>query len=185
MDQSLLLNLYKTALTIRRFEEAAIEQYRVGKIYGYLHPYLGEEAIATGVVPLTHDGIATLTPVASANYIRQLLVAVGTLPGYDHHLDRFERWLPGWLDSITDPEGTMYISMNALQNETVSDFRFQNLWTAKRVYGTAAVYSTFEVSADRLVFKAFSPAGKLRDSFTVIKTKTQAKPFEEPGGPDL
>lgn len=50
MDQSLLLNLYKTALTIRRFEEAAIEQYRVGKIYGYLHPYLGEEAIATGVV---------------------------------------------------------------------------------------------------------------------------------------
>ncbi|HOU09213.1 MAG TPA: FN3 domain-containing metallophosphoesterase family protein [Clostridiales bacterium] len=91
----------------------------------------------------------------------------------------------GFSDSITDPEGTMYISMNALQNETVSDFRFQNLWTAKRVYGTAAVYSTFEVSADRLVFKAFSPAGELRDSFTVIKTKTQAKPFEEPAGPDL
>ena len=50
MDISLLIKLYKTALTIRRFEEAAIEQYRVGKIYGYLHPYLGEEAIATGVV---------------------------------------------------------------------------------------------------------------------------------------
>lgn len=50
MDINLLKKLYKTALTIRRFEEAAIEQYRVGKIYGYLHPYLGEEAIATGVV---------------------------------------------------------------------------------------------------------------------------------------
>ncbi|MCC6496889.1 MAG: hypothetical protein IT193_11615 [Propionibacteriaceae bacterium] len=62
------------------------------------------QAIATGVVPLTHDGIATLTPVASANYIRQLLVAVGTLPGYDHQLDRFERWLPGWLATITDPD---------------------------------------------------------------------------------
>ena len=62
------------------------------------------EAIATGVVPLTHDGIATLSPTRSVNYIRQLLTAVGTLPGYDHHLDRFERWLPGWLDSITDPD---------------------------------------------------------------------------------
>ena len=50
MEKTLLKKLYKTALTIRKFEEAAIEQYRVGKIYGYLHPYLGEEAIATGVI---------------------------------------------------------------------------------------------------------------------------------------
>lgn len=50
MDKDILKNLYKTALTIRRFEEAAIEQYRIGNIYGYLHPYLGEEAIATGVI---------------------------------------------------------------------------------------------------------------------------------------
>jgi len=62
------------------------------------------QAIATGVVPLTHDGIATLSPTRSVNYIRQLLAAVGTLPGYDHHLDRFERWLPGWLAGITDPD---------------------------------------------------------------------------------
>lgn len=56
MDISLLKKLYKTALTIRRFEEAAIKQYRAGKIYGYLHPYLGEEAIATGVVaPIRPD----------------------------------------------------------------------------------------------------------------------------------
>ena len=57
-------------------------------------------AIATGQVPLTHDGIASLTPANSASYVRRLLVAVGTLPDYDHHLDRFERWLPGWLASI-------------------------------------------------------------------------------------
>lgn len=50
MEKTLLNKLFKTALTIRRFEEAAIEQYRLGKIYGYLHPYLGEEAIATGVI---------------------------------------------------------------------------------------------------------------------------------------
>ncbi len=38
------------AYTIRRFEEAAIEQYRLGHIYGYLHPYIGEEAIAVGSI---------------------------------------------------------------------------------------------------------------------------------------
>ena len=32
------------------FEQRAIEQYRVGNIRGYLHPYLGEEAIAVGAV---------------------------------------------------------------------------------------------------------------------------------------
>ena len=50
MDSNLLKQMYETALTIRRFEEAAIEQYRQGNIYGYLHPYLGEEAIATGAI---------------------------------------------------------------------------------------------------------------------------------------
>lgn len=50
MDSSLLTQMYTTALTIRRFEEAAIEQYRLGNIYGYLHPYSGEEAIATGTI---------------------------------------------------------------------------------------------------------------------------------------
>jgi TPP-dependent pyruvate/acetoin dehydrogenase alpha subunit len=50
MESKLLRQMYETALTIRRFEEAAIEQYRQGNIYGYLHPYLGEEAIATGAI---------------------------------------------------------------------------------------------------------------------------------------
>ena len=50
MNSTLLKQMYETALTIRRFEEAAIEQYRLGNIYGYLHPYLGEEAIATGAI---------------------------------------------------------------------------------------------------------------------------------------
>ena len=50
MDSSLLKQMYTTAVTIRRFEEAATEQYRLGNIYGYLHPYCGEEAIATGAI---------------------------------------------------------------------------------------------------------------------------------------
>lgn len=46
----LLLAMYETALTVRRFEQRAIEQYRVGNIRGYLHPYLGEEGIAVGAI---------------------------------------------------------------------------------------------------------------------------------------
>ena len=46
----LLLSMYETAVTIRRFEQRAIEQYRLGNIRGYFHPYIGEEAIAVGVI---------------------------------------------------------------------------------------------------------------------------------------
>lgn len=46
----LLEQMYETAVTIRRFEQRAIEQYRLGNIRGYLHLYLGEEAIAVGSI---------------------------------------------------------------------------------------------------------------------------------------
>jgi TPP-dependent pyruvate/acetoin dehydrogenase alpha subunit len=46
----LLQAMYQTAATIRRFEQRAIEQYRLGNIRGYFHPYLGEEAIAVGSI---------------------------------------------------------------------------------------------------------------------------------------
>ena len=54
-DASTLLSMYETTATIRLFEQRAIEQYRLGNIRGYLHPYLGQEAIAVGA-------IAALTP---------------------------------------------------------------------------------------------------------------------------
>mgnify|MGYP000994342179 CR=1 FL=1 len=50
MDAELLNTMYEKALTIRLFEKAAIAQYRIGNIYGYLHPYLGEEGVAVGAI---------------------------------------------------------------------------------------------------------------------------------------
>ena len=50
LEPALLLDMYETAATIRRFEQRAIEQYRLGNIRGYLHPYLGQEAIAVGAI---------------------------------------------------------------------------------------------------------------------------------------
>lgn len=43
-----LLELYKQMVLIRRFEEKAAELYSEGKIGGFLHLYIGEEAIAVG-----------------------------------------------------------------------------------------------------------------------------------------
>jgi pyruvate dehydrogenase E1 component alpha subunit len=43
--------LYRQMLRIRRFEERCAELYGAGKIRGFLHLYIGEEAIAAGVMP--------------------------------------------------------------------------------------------------------------------------------------
>jgi pyruvate dehydrogenase E1 component alpha subunit len=50
VDLAMLAWMYETALTIRTFEQRAIGQYRLGHIRGYLHLYIGEEAIAVGVM---------------------------------------------------------------------------------------------------------------------------------------
>lgn len=41
----------RTMLLIRQFEEKAVELYSAGKIRGFLHLYIGEEAVAAGVMP--------------------------------------------------------------------------------------------------------------------------------------
>jgi pyruvate dehydrogenase E1 component alpha subunit len=48
-SKEFLEGLYRTLYTIRVFETECIKLYRQGLIIGYFHPYLGEEAIATGV----------------------------------------------------------------------------------------------------------------------------------------
>ncbi|MGO9310737.1 MAG: thiamine pyrophosphate-dependent dehydrogenase E1 component subunit alpha [Spirochaetia bacterium] len=44
-----MLALYRTMLTIRRTEEQLVKLYAAGKIYGGVHTYIGEEAVAAGV----------------------------------------------------------------------------------------------------------------------------------------
>jgi len=45
-----LVALYKTMFLIRRFEEKAAEMYARGKITGFSHLYIGEEAVAVGAI---------------------------------------------------------------------------------------------------------------------------------------
>jgi len=48
MDHELIANLYKEMLRIRRFEEEAARLYTERKIGGFLHLYIGQEAVAVG-----------------------------------------------------------------------------------------------------------------------------------------
>jgi len=49
LDNEGLIGLYRTMLTIRRFEERVSREYAQGNILGYVHLYIGQEAVATGV----------------------------------------------------------------------------------------------------------------------------------------
>ena len=49
LDRAHILSLAKEMLRIRRFEEKCAELYTQEKIRGFLHLYIGEEAIAVGV----------------------------------------------------------------------------------------------------------------------------------------
>jgi len=50
LTQTLLLHLLRQMLLIRRFEEKSAEMYALGKIGGFLHLYIGEEAVAVGAI---------------------------------------------------------------------------------------------------------------------------------------
>lgn len=48
--------MLRQMLTIRRFEEQASEGFQTGDIYGVVHAYIGEEAVAVGVCEALRDG---------------------------------------------------------------------------------------------------------------------------------
>jgi pyruvate dehydrogenase E1 component alpha subunit len=56
LDRDHAVALLRQMILIRRFEEKAAELYTVGKIRGFLHLYIGEEAVAVGAMQaLTAD----------------------------------------------------------------------------------------------------------------------------------
>jgi pyruvate dehydrogenase E1 component alpha subunit len=50
MEKEAYLELYRQMVLIRRLEEAAAELYQKGEIGGFLHLYIGQEAVSTGIV---------------------------------------------------------------------------------------------------------------------------------------
>lgn len=55
VDGEMAVELYRSMLRIRHFEEQVIDLYRSGKMPGLAHLYIGEEAVAVGVCAALHD----------------------------------------------------------------------------------------------------------------------------------
>ncbi len=61
MDKDTLLEWYRQMVLIRRFEQRSAELYQQGKIGGFLHLYIGQEAVAVGSIGARKDGDHVIT----------------------------------------------------------------------------------------------------------------------------
>ncbi|HXJ33612.1 MAG TPA: pyruvate dehydrogenase (acetyl-transferring) E1 component subunit alpha [Candidatus Eisenbacteria bacterium] len=111
MDAALVLDLYRQMALCRRFEEAAARAYQQGKIRGFLHLYIGQEAVAVGAISaaaptdyivstyrehahyLARTGDAR---AAMAELFGKAAGCVGGRGGSMHLFDASQRFLGGW-----------------------------------------------------------------------------------------
>src|SRR2546422_8728190 len=61
VDAAVGKHLLTDMLLIRRFEEKAAEAYTLGKIGGFLHLYIGEEAVAVGTTSMLRPDDYTIS----------------------------------------------------------------------------------------------------------------------------
>jgi pyruvate dehydrogenase E1 component alpha subunit len=61
MEKELLLDWYRQMVLIRRFEQRSAELYQLGKIGGFLHLYIGQEAVAVGSIAAIQEGDHLIT----------------------------------------------------------------------------------------------------------------------------
>lgn len=59
-DPEKAIGLLRAMLRVRRLEEACVEQYSATRIRGFLHVYIGEEAVAAGVMSALGDDDAVV-----------------------------------------------------------------------------------------------------------------------------
>ncbi|HZP80360.1 MAG TPA: pyruvate dehydrogenase (acetyl-transferring) E1 component subunit alpha [Chthonomonadaceae bacterium] len=76
LDRATSLELMRIMLLIRRFEEPCDKYYRAGKMGGYVHYYIGQEAIAAGLIPLLEPGDTMLASYRDHGHA----LAIGTEP---------------------------------------------------------------------------------------------------------
>src|SRR5438876_7882438 len=60
-DRETLLKIFHQMLLMRRFEEKCAESYSLGKIGGFCHLYIGQEAVAVGAISLLRRDDYVLT----------------------------------------------------------------------------------------------------------------------------
>ena len=91
-DPDLQLRLYRSMRSIRSFEEKVAELFYAGRLPGFVHLYVGQEAIATGVCAnLRDDDVITSTHRGHGHLIakgarldRMMAELYGGIDGYCH-----------------------------------------------------------------------------------------------------
>ena len=78
MNKETLLDWYRQMVLIRRFERRSAELYQLGKIGGFLHLYIGQEAVAVGSISAKQEGDHIITAYRDHGHI----LTVGTDPKY-------------------------------------------------------------------------------------------------------
>ncbi len=90
LDPEELVEMLRTMMRIRRFEERLAHLFKRGKLPGFVHLYLGEEAVATGVcaalrpddrITSTHRGHGHLI-AKGARVDRMMAELLGKVDGY-------------------------------------------------------------------------------------------------------
>ena len=91
IPNEIALTLYEKIVRIRKFEEAVVDLYARGKIPGFLHTYIGEEAVAAGVctalrtddkITSTHRGHGHLI-AKGARFDKAMAELFGKATGYN------------------------------------------------------------------------------------------------------
>lgn len=77
MEKDTLLGWYRKMVLIRRFEQRSAELYQQGKIGGFLHLYIGQEAVAVGSIAARKQGDHVITAYRDHGHA----IAVGTDTG--------------------------------------------------------------------------------------------------------
>src|SRR5262249_59259112 len=60
-DRETLIQLLRQMVLIRRFEEKCAESYSLGKIGGFCHLYIGQEAVGVGAISALREDDYVLT----------------------------------------------------------------------------------------------------------------------------
>ncbi len=74
MSNEMYLEWYRQLVMIRRFEQKSSEMYQLGKIGGFLHLYIGQEAIAVGSVAARQENDHVIT--AYRDHAHALVVGI-------------------------------------------------------------------------------------------------------------
>jgi pyruvate dehydrogenase E1 component alpha subunit len=96
VDEKTLIELYRQMLLVRRFEEKAAEAYSMGKIGGFCHLYIGQEAVAIGAISAIRPDDYVLTSYREHGHaIAKGISSDAVMGGSMHMFDRDLNFLGG------------------------------------------------------------------------------------------